>query len=274
MSDDGLGVTALYTSHTWLWGGLSHAHLFATPEAKRVFDATNAAIALASVFRRDRVPLRDALMHRHAMIDRILRESKRTRVVELAAGLSRRGAAFSSDPAVHYVELDLPPMIAKKRQLLERTEEGRAVLARPNLVLREGDVRGELAVDGDIVIAEGLAMYLDGAARRGLFARVAQLAAATREVRFVFDLTPSDEEPRPGLAGRALEAAMKRFTGGRAFERDARTRAQLTGELAAAGFTAIEAVAAREVAQAWRLPCPEQATPTVVFSATARATAR
>src|SRR5262249_32888522 len=39
-----LSVTALYTSGVWTWGGLSYAHLYATTDAKRVFDATNAAL--------------------------------------------------------------------------------------------------------------------------------------------------------------------------------------------------------------------------------------
>jgi hypothetical protein len=52
-----LSVTALYTSQVWAWGGLPYAQLFATAEAKRVFDATNAALAAASLFKK-RAPLR------------------------------------------------------------------------------------------------------------------------------------------------------------------------------------------------------------------------
>ncbi|HWU86288.1 MAG TPA: hypothetical protein VN253_03405, partial [Kofleriaceae bacterium] len=83
---------------------------------------------------------------------------------------------------------------------------------------------------------------------------------------------PADEAPPPGLAERALDAAMKRFTGGRTSERDARTRGQIADELMAAGWDVVEAVAARDVVDAWRLPFPERRTPTVVFSASARAT--
>jgi O-methyltransferase involved in polyketide biosynthesis len=260
-----LSITALYTSQVWAWGQLSCAELLASSDGKRVFDVTNAALA---VMRRG-APLRIALLHRHLMIDHMLREAGATRVVELAAGLSRRGAAITADPGVRYVEIDLPAVIARKRELLARTPEGRTVLARDNLALVAGNLESielaPLAGDAPIVIAEGIAMYLDSAARRQLFARIAALPGA----RFVFDLVPANEEPPAGWTGRMLEAAMKRFTGGRTFERDARTREDVLRELRAAGFAEAVAVAAADVARAWRLPHADQRTSTVVFSARA-----
>src|SRR5438132_4383140 len=148
-----LSVTALYTSYTWLWGGFPCADLLASAEAKRVFDATNAALWVA---RKD--GLRHALVQRHAMIDHVLRESACTRVLELAAGLSQRGAAFAM--RLHYTEVDLPPVIRKKRELLARTAAGRAVLERLELV--EGDVATvalPVATEPTLVIAEGLLIY-------------------------------------------------------------------------------------------------------------------
>jgi O-methyltransferase involved in polyketide biosynthesis len=263
-----LTVTALYTSQVWMWGGLSQAHLLATPDAKRVFDITNAALGIAR-----KPPLRYALLHRHAMIDHLLREAGAPRVLELAAGLSRRGAAFCGELA--YCEVDLPSVIAKKRELLARSEDGRRVLER--LQLEAGDVTtidlAPLAGDGRVfVIAEGLMMYLAGDARRALFAKVRGLAERASDIRFVFDLTPTDELQKPGFAGRVLEAAMKRFTGGRTFERDARSRAQILDELRAAGWPACEAIAANDVARAWNLPHADRETATVLFSARAPAT--
>lgn len=255
----------MYTSQVWAWGRLSHAELFATPDAKRVFAVTNAALGLARIVRRDLPALRFALLHRHTMIDHLLRTSGCDRVVELAAGLSRRGAAFCG--MYDYTEIDLPPVIAHKRALLERTNAGREVLAKLHLVA--GDVRDVdlIALAGlgqprPFVIAEGLLIYLDRDARRRLFARVADIADT-----FVFDLVPTSEEPEPGTIGRVLEAGMKRFTGGRGFERDTRTRADVIDELLAAGFTSARAIAARDVAREWQLPHAERDTNTVVFSA-------
>jgi O-methyltransferase involved in polyketide biosynthesis len=266
-----LSVTALYTSQTWQWGGLSCAQLFATPESKRVFDATNAVLDAMRLFKPNVAPLRQSLLHRHLMIDHLLRASGCRRVIELAAGLSRRGAAFTTDPDMHYTELDLPPMIRRKRELLERTPEGREVLGRPGLRLVEGDVGAveldAFAAPGEpvFVIAEGLLMYLAADARQALFAKVWRLAAS-RELTFVFDLVPTSEEPAPGRMGRVLEKLMKQFTGGRGFERDVRTRDQMVAELRAAGFDEVEVMTSREVAEAWALPRPDQPTTMVVFT--------
>ncbi len=269
-----LSITALYTAETWRWGGLPCAELFATPEGKRVFDVTNAALGVARLVRRDFAPLRHSLVHRHLMIDHLLRDANVHDVIELAAGLSRRGATVSADPSVRYVELDLAPMIARKRELLERTADGRGVLARENLSLVASDVESaDLATwcprDRPVfVIAEGLLMYLSADAQRHLFARIAALAGVASEVRFAFDLVPGPEQPPPGRIGRALESAMKRFTGGRTFERDTRTRADIRADLARAGFQATDAVAPRDIATAWQLPHAELPTQTVVFTAT------
>jgi O-methyltransferase involved in polyketide biosynthesis len=254
-----LAITALYTAQAWAWGGFPCAELFTSTDGKRVFDVTNAALGVT----RRGTPLRYALVHRHAMIDHVVRKWHPTRVVELAAGLSQRGAAMSGDAGLHYLEVDLPGVVAHKRGLLDRSAAGRDVLARANYELVASDALTLELPHADVVIAEGLAMYLDAAARRRLFGKVAALDG----VHFVFDLTPTSEEPKPGVTGRVLEAAMKRFTNGRTFERDARTREDVLAELRAAGFDEVEAIAARDVATAWSLPHAERATPTVVFTA-------
>jgi hypothetical protein len=107
-----------------------------------------------------------------------------------------------------------------------------------------------------------LLVYLERDARTKLFAR-ARTAATT----FVFDLVPASEEPKPGAIGRALEAGMKLFTGGKGFERDANDRAQIERELHDAGFATITAYAARDVAGAWHLPFPDERSNTLVWRA-------
>ncbi len=266
-----LSVTALYTSQVWAWGGLSHAHLFASPDAKSGFDAANAALAAARTPDCTLAPLHHSLLHRHTMIDHLLGASGYRHVIELAAGFSRRGATATSDAHVHYTELDLPHVVKLKRELLQRTDEGRAVLARPGFRLVEGDVetielepfvrRGEPI----FVIAEGLMMYLTADARRGLFAKVRQLAATAGDLRFVFDLVPTSENTEPDTVGRMLEAA----TGGRSFERDARTRDDVVTALREAGFNDIEAVASSDIAREWNLPDPDRRTLVVLFVARA-----
>lgn len=266
-------MTALYTAQVWAWGGLSYAHLFASPEAKRVFDGTNAALAAARVFDRKLAPLRYSLLHRHTMIDHLLRQSGDRHVIELAAGLSRRGAAATIDPEVQYTELDLPPVVKHKCELLQRSDEGRAVLARSGLRFVEADVE-TVALEPFVqhgqpvfVIAEGLMMYLTTDARHRLFTKVRQLAATTGELRFIFDLAPVSEEPSGDITGRVLDRALKWSTGGRSFERDARTRGDIVTSLRNAGFDNVEVVTAREIAHAWKLPEPDRRTLVVLFNA-------
>jgi O-methyltransferase involved in polyketide biosynthesis len=276
-----LSVTALYTCGTWAWAGLPGAELFDHVDAQRVFGATNAALAVAKPFFGKATSLKHSLVQRHVMIDRLLAESGAKVVLEIAAGLSRRGAAFTrADAALGYVELDRPHVVAKKRELAARSEAGRAALANPRWRLVGGDaadaslpglvaeVPGVPADAPLFVIAEGLFMYLDAAQQRGLWERVRELFSG-RDGVFVFDLVPAIEQPRPGLVGRGLEWTMKRFTGGQAFERDTRSRDDLARELAACGFT-VELVEPRTAPARWQLPHLDVPTQQLLFVARPR----
>jgi O-methyltransferase involved in polyketide biosynthesis len=268
-----LSVTALYTSGTWSWGHLPGAELLASDEARSVFRVTNVALAIARLFKWSMRSLRHSLLHRHTMIDHLVADARATRILELAAGLSRRGVARTTDPAVQYTEVDLAPMVAHKRRLLERTDQGRAALARPNLRMAEGDVTSAdlAALCGpdapSFVIAEGLLMYLSAEQQRALWTSVRRLLADAGGGTLVFDLVPACEEPKPGLAGRALGWMMRRFTGGKGFERDPRTRHDIAAELRDAGFDEVETVEPAAVAAAWRLPFPDVPTQQLLFVA-------
>lgn len=229
-----LSVTALYTAGTWAWLDLPGAALYRSKDTDRVFGVVNAVLAVAGWFRRG-PSLKHSLAQRHAMIDALAQGSPA--VVELAAGLSRRGAWLSEDPSVRYVEVDLPHVIARKEALLDGSSEGRAVKARGNLIRVGADARTlDLAGLVDVpplVIAEGLLMYLEAPDQRALWARVAAIPGS----RLIFDLVPPIEKDAPGWLGRALGWLMTRFTGGRGFVEDTRTRDDLRRELHDAGFT-------------------------------------
>lgn len=277
---ENLSVTALYTAETWGWGGLPGADLLVSKDSRTVFRVTNFALAIARLFNWKLRSLRHSLLHRHTMIDHLLRESGSRQVLELAAGLSRRGIACTQSAGVRYTEIDLAPMIAHKRELLERTEAGREALARPNLHIVEGDVLdADLAPHtGDagqlFVIAEGLLMYLKPDQQRALWRKVRALfdppGGEPRSGTFVFDLIPACEEPPPGPIGAALGWLMKRFTGGKGFERDPRTRDDLAAELREAGFDHVEVIEPAAVAADWGLPYPGVRTTQLLFVARVR----
>ena len=265
-----LSVTALYTSGAQSWGGLPGAELLATKEARIVFRFTNAALCVVRLFRRRLPSLRCSLVQRHLMIDRLVREAAPRQVLELAAGLSRRGAAFGEDASLRYVEVDLPHVAAIKRSIFERSEPGRAVLARGNFRLVAADV-AEAPLDDHVapgqplfVIAEGLFMYLQPEAQRTLWAKVRRLFDRAPGA-FVFDLVPACEQPAPGILGRALERLFKLFTRGRTIERDARTRDDIAAEIRAAGFASVELVEPSGVASAWKLPFEGVKTQALLF---------
>ncbi len=245
-------MTAMYTSATWAWGKLPNADLLVTPEAERVFRMVNGALGLARPFTRAPA-LEKSLLERHRVLDELLAESGLTTVIELAAGLSQRGITFTENPRVRYVEIDLANMIEAKRKILGATDRGRSALARVNLEMIEGDAlsidldevaRGDEAV---FVIAEGLLMYLDETAQKKLFRAVAA-RLASHGGTFAFDLLPQCEQPKPGVVGRGLGKAMKLFTRGGEFVRDARTRHDIAQNLEEAGFVGVELIS----------PCPEQ----------------
>jgi O-methyltransferase involved in polyketide biosynthesis len=270
-----LSVTALYTAGAWSWAAFPNAELFASVDAARVFRVVNAALAVARFLRLRAAPLAPSLVHRHGAIDHLLAQSGCRDVVELAAGLSRRGATFSTDPAIRYVEVDLPHVVAAKRALLERTREGQAALARTNWSLVGADVTA-LSLDAVappdrsrplFVIAEGLMMYLGAEAQRALMRSVAARLAAGGGGTFVFDLVPAREQPRPGAVGRMLEWLMKRFTGGKSFVRDTRTRDDVASEARACGFRDVTMVEPAAVARAWGLPLAEAPSQQLLFVA-------
>jgi O-methyltransferase involved in polyketide biosynthesis len=268
-----LSVTALYTAGTWAWGKLPNAELFASKDTQRVFDATNLFLSGARLVRKDVPHLREGLIQRHLIIDALVNEMRPAHVLELAAGLSRRGVTVSgADPRVTYTEVDRAPVLARKRALLERTDAGRAALARSNLRFHAAELKDDAlapfvtAPRGAplLVIAEGLFMYLDAPAQRALWTRIRRLFD-DRPGLFVFDLVPTIEQPRPGVLGRGLDVLMKRFTRGVTFTRDERTRHDLADELRTIGFT-VELLDPREVHARFQLPHADVTTQQLVFA--------
>jgi O-methyltransferase involved in polyketide biosynthesis len=255
MSNGDLSVTALYTCGVWAWAELPGADLLDHKDARRVYGATSAALAIAA---RRAPSLKHGLVQRHLMIDRLVEESGAKRVLELGAGLSPRGVALSAK-GIEVIEVDTPAVIARKRELLARSEAGRAALDRLRFV--EGDLTTIDLPDADVVVAEGVLMYLEPDAQRTLFAKIRK--------PFFFDLVPPAEQPPPGAAGRALGWMMRRFTGGADFARAPRTRAEITADLESAGFE-VNTFDPIDAPARWALPHRKLPTQQLVWAARPR----
>lgn len=257
-----LSVTALYTAGCWAWAGFPGARLYAADDTRGVFAVVNAVLWVASWFTTGTSALWHDLVHRHAALDRVVAEARPAVVLELAAGLSPRGTAYTSEHAdVRWVEVDLPHMVAEKAARLQAHPDGPEVLARPGLTRVGADVTQVDLADivtpeaPAVVLAEGLVVYLGPTARPALFRTVSDWLAPTGGT-FAFDLVPPGDTA-PGWLARALGWLMRRFTGGQDFDRTTFTVDEVEAELRDAGFTDVQAVVPSEVAVAWDLPFPD-----------------
>jgi O-methyltransferase involved in polyketide biosynthesis len=258
--------SALYTAATWRWGKLTGADLVTPPNARPVFRVFNAYLTLYGLINPGWHSLKHTLLHRHAGIEHLLRESKCPQVIEIAAGFSPRGSAISADPSIRYFEVDLPPVIAAKTALLHSTPAGQTVLRRENLALLEGDITAmdwrRFAASPSFIITEGLMMYFDRAAQMRIWRDIAEFLRANRG-EYVFDYLPTPDEPRRSFAGRLL--SRMRGPKRRAFACDERNRHEIADDLRAAGFKSIAVHTSADFASAWNLPHAKTHTRVILY---------
>ena len=106
---------------------------------------------------------------RYWSVDQLLAELSNHNILELSSGFSFRGLAITSEKDIHYIDTDLPEIIASKKELIKGLDPG------------NGDVNGKLellplnALDEErfhevvnrfaagpiVIVNEGLLMYLD-----------------------------------------------------------------------------------------------------------------
>lgn len=144
------------------------------PYARELFDelehvkiATHSAVTLDGI--KDS-KLAAKFEARYKLIDRIAQGLGSTQILELASGLSTRGMAMAENPAVQYVEVDLPLMMSDKRKICTRLQQRGIIPIRPNLYLENGNAINFSDVERAtrhfttskpvIVITEGLLRYL------------------------------------------------------------------------------------------------------------------
>jgi O-methyltransferase involved in polyketide biosynthesis len=270
--DNPLGITALYTSQAWIQGSLPEADLFDTRTGRAIYHAITAIYRAARWLRPAMTPILTGLLHRHLMIDHLLEDQDPGQVLELAAGLSARGARYSAG-GHRYTELDLPPMIDAKRRLLGRCLRGREIVARPNLRMVAGDVTCldmNALLDrrrSALVIAEGLHMYLDVATQRKLWRKIAEGLGRGAGGAFVFDHYRHTPSQRPGRVSDAVLRTMSGWQRRIGFRPDRRSNKALVRDLGAAGFNRVEILRSKDIAHRWALPQAHVPTDVVLFLA-------
>lgn len=212
--DARIAPTAHYTAYVWRHLGLPYADRLATRKGALLFwGARLAGEWLPAVL--PRVPsMAQYLAMRHLLIEAGLDLVAPDRIVELGAGLSRRGVTWALDRGVHYIEVDLPHMAEAKRAALGRAlgPDERAALG------------GKLTIVARDLLADDFAAWL-----------TETLRGASRPAVVIEGVLPYFELPeRVGIA-RSICAALARGGGG-AMLCDVRTKGEGGRALTAAAF--------------------------------------
>jgi O-methyltransferase involved in polyketide biosynthesis len=105
---------------------------------------------------------------RYWSIDQLLNQTESKNILELSSGYSVRGLDMCTRKPVHYIDTDLPDVIATKRQLIaqvgvESDLEGQLDLVSLNAMDASefGVVAGKFGPGAITVVNEGLLMYLN-----------------------------------------------------------------------------------------------------------------
>jgi len=223
---DKIGPTAHVTAYAWYQLGMPYAHLFVTREGAAMywaFAGTFGALGKALF----KLPsLVEYLEFRHRMIEAQLELLEPDRVIEMGAGLSRRGITWVLDRGVRYTEIDLPHMSEAKRRMLDAApgrvrravREGELELRSTN-ILAPGfaDELAELLAGAQrpVVISEGMLDYFDLDDRQKLLENLAKgFRKAGVTGHYLTDLQRGDRERKVGPAAMVLRQAIKLATGG------------------------------------------------------------
>ena len=257
MSHAEIAPTAHYTAYAWHRLGFPHAEYFATATGRRLFWSFRAAGEWLAVVHPTVPSMLQYLELRHRCIELALDEAAPDRIVEIGAGLSRRGLTWAADRGVDYIEVDLPHMVEAKREII-RTRVPEALRA------RAGDRLKHEAVD---VTAPGFEAWLErvlaGAQRavvgtegvlgyfelgdRERFARAVARALGGRG-SFVCDLRSREGGRSVAAAARLLRAGIWLVTRGRGAREDFPSREAITRYFERAGFERSDPVSVERAA--------------------------
>ena len=192
-----MGWTAFYTAAVWQRLGVPGAARFVTGRGRLLAAVVGRGgwfLGLGGQYRITNL----FLAARHLGLDHLLEESRPAQVIELAAGLSSRGAETTRWRSCHYIEVDQPALIGWKQKRL--AADSRPLAAGALHLLIEADLLKtggrELAhrlqpylnpTQPVVIVAEGLTGYLGEPALRQLLATLHELAVELGEVTLLVD---------------------------------------------------------------------------------------
>lgn len=249
-----IGPTAHYTAYVWHRLGLPHAEHFATRKGAALFWSFRVAGEWVAAALPNVPSMPQYLAQRHLAIEHGLTEFAPDVIVELGAGLSRRGLTWAR-AGTRYVEVDFPYMVEAKRALIPDalrtpllTHESIDILS-SEFAARLADILGD--AKRPAVVAEGVVGYFHPDQRAQLGH---DLARTVKHGVFLCDLRSRAAAAQN--AAKVLRAGIKLITRGRGPAEDFADEESIARFFADAGFASAEPIDLRDVRGAPRVPSP------------------
>ena len=155
----------------------------------------------------------DHFEHRYRSIDLALEMVGHRNIVEIGAGLSFRGLAMAQSPGIHYLDTDLPELLAVKADLIARLDhpplQGTLRL-KPLDALAPGALAGavrHMPAGPVAIVNEGLLMYLDASEKERLATSIRGILHERPGSRWI----TADCYVRDGGRPMALDPEVERF---------------------------------------------------------------
>src|SRR5690606_29189298 len=217
-----IAPTAEFTAAAWAALGFENAQHFVTARGQRLLRAYELVAAPLARGASGGPTLVEYLAYRHGAIDKALAAYAPDRVIECAAGLSRRGITLASD-GVPVLELDLPHMVREKAQRLERAGWPDALAVESCDLLTDAfERRARAFLAGarrPAIVAEGFLPYRPLDVRVAFLGRVAQILRETGGC-FVGDFRCAPQSPRARVTIAAFRLMNRAITSGRGIRED------------------------------------------------------
>ena len=254
-SSERISPTAHYTGYVWARNGLSDPEL-ETVEGRILFESMRVPMIVSAALGGG--TLEAYLLARHGAIDTLLDQAidagRVGQVIEVASGLSPRGLRFSRryGDQLTYVEADLPGMVERKREALEKVG---ALSERHRVAevdaLKDGGPGSlpELAATLDrgkglAVVTEGLLGYLDRESVEGIWRRFAETLGSFDQGTYISDIHVGELQ-NPQV--RAFRVLLSAFVRGRVYLHFGEP-SEIRTTLLDAGFTTAEVRRAADIA--------------------------
>jgi O-methyltransferase involved in polyketide biosynthesis len=200
MSSERISPTAYYTGEVWVRSGHAPGD-FSSFRGKVLHGLLRAPMQLTSALTNG-LHLDRMLIQRHSILDHqsmeFVEHDGFGQVIELAAGLSPRGVRVRRrSPEVRYIEVDLPGMVERKREMLQHlgVEDDEHIVVAGDILEEEGPRSLSSIVERyakkqvpTVFITEGLLNYFPRDVVESLWRQIASCAAHFGTVRYISDL--------------------------------------------------------------------------------------